>query len=116
MIAVECKHLKSDVTNLKISILNLFRSNVRHGSHVSVFIFMMKGEFDSKLQWPFKGEITVELVNHKQGGIKCVRKLVEQRDHDFLQQVTKGERGRIGWCYEEFISHSDLYKPEESIW
>ena len=33
------------------------------GTHVSVGIRMMKGEFDSHLKWPFKGEITVELVN-----------------------------------------------------
>ena len=29
-------------------------------THVGVVVCMMKGEFDSHLQWPFKGEITVE--------------------------------------------------------
>ena len=29
------------------------------GTHVSVSVYMMKGEFDSHLKWPFKGEITV---------------------------------------------------------
>ena len=38
------------------------------GTHVSVGVYMMKGEFDSHLKWPFKGEITVELVNQKEGG------------------------------------------------
>ena len=29
------------------------------GTHVGLAIHMMKGEFDSHLKWPFKGEITV---------------------------------------------------------
>ena len=41
------------------------------GTHVGVAVNMMMGEFDSHLKWPFKGEITVELVNQKEGGEKC---------------------------------------------
>ena len=44
----------------------------RYGSgkntHISVFVVMMKGDYDFHLQWPFKGEITVELVSQKEGG------------------------------------------------
>ena len=35
-------------------------------THVSVGVYMMKGEFDSHLKWLFKGEITVRLVNQKE--------------------------------------------------
>ena len=32
-------------------------------THVSVFTFLMRGEFDSHLKWPFRGTITIQLVN-----------------------------------------------------
>ena len=52
------------------------------GTHVSVAVSMMKGEFDSHLKWPFKGEITVELVNQKEKGEKCEGKPVHYTDSD----------------------------------
>lgn len=33
------------------------------GSHLSVFIHMMKGPNDRILMWPFKGKFTVTLLN-----------------------------------------------------
>ena len=87
------------------------------GTHVSVGIRMMKGEFDSHLKWPFKGEITVELVNQKEGGKNHERKPVEHTGSEkrdaYFQRVTEGERAERGWGFAEFISHADLYKPEK---
>ena len=87
------------------------------GTHVSVHVYVMKGEFDSHLKWPFKGEITVELVNQKEGGEKCERKPVEHTDDQdvdkYFQRVNEGDRSGKGWGLPNFISHSDLYKPEE---
>ena len=87
------------------------------GTHVSVYIYMMKGEFDSHLKWPFRGEITVELVNQKEGGKKYERKPVEHTDSEerdsYFQRVTEGERAEEGWGSEQFISHANLYKPEK---
>ena len=87
------------------------------GTHVSVGVYMMKGEFDSHLKWPFKGEITVELVNQKEGGKKCEGKPITHESHerssDVFQRVMEGERAKSGWGLREFISHSDLYKPED---
>ena len=90
-----------------------------YGTHVGVFVHMMKGEFDSHLKWPFKGEITVELVNQKEGGENCERQPVghsdpdDNDDYDVFQRVTEGEREETGWGLADFISHSDLYKPED---
>ena len=83
------------------------------GTHVGVNVFMMKGEFDSHLKWPFKGEITVELVNQKDGGENYEEKPVEHTDSEaHFQRVTEGERAG-GWGLPQFISHTDLYKPEK---
>ena len=87
------------------------------GTHVSLAVYMMKGEFDSHLKWPFRGEITVELVNQKEGGGNYVRKSIILNDPDesngCFQRVTDGDGAREGRGFSQFIAHSDLYKPEE---
>ena len=87
------------------------------GTRVGLCVNMMKGVFDSHLKWPFKGEITVELVNQKDGGENHVKKPLNHNDPDdrneYFQRVTDGDRAKEGWGYPTFIAHSDLYKPEE---
>ena len=34
-----------------------------NGTHVSLYTCMLKGEYDDKLSWPFRGEIAVELLS-----------------------------------------------------
>lgn len=38
-----------------------------YGTHLSVFIYIIKGEYDHKLKWPFVGEVTLTLVDQKLG-------------------------------------------------
>ena len=87
------------------------------GTHVGVSVFMMKGEFDSYLKWPFRGKITVELVNQKDGGVNYERMqdcVILQDEHDkVFQPVTEGERANRGRGKSQLISHMELYKPEE---
>ena len=33
------------------------------GTHLSVYVHLMKGEYDDTLSWPFNGTITVQLLN-----------------------------------------------------
>ena len=66
-----------------------------NGTHVGLFVFMMRGDFDSHLMWPFKGEITVELVNQKEGGKSYASqpiKLNPDESNDCFQRVTDGDR------------------------
>ncbi len=36
------------------------------GTHVSCFIYLMRGDFDNHLTWPFRGEFTVQLLNQRE--------------------------------------------------
>ena len=38
-------------------------ANFGESTHVSVYTCLMRGEFDSHLKWPFRGTITIQLVN-----------------------------------------------------
>ena len=33
------------------------------GTHITVGTCLMRGEFDSQLKWPFRGTVTIQLVN-----------------------------------------------------
>ena len=35
------------------------------GTHVSLFIHIMKGESDSQLKWPFRGSVVIEMLNQQ---------------------------------------------------
>ena len=85
------------------------------GTHVGVAIYMMKGEFDDNLQWPFKGDVRVRLINQREGGDDVEEEILSENCEyeDTLCHVLEGNRGKLGVGLDKFISHSDLYKPEE---
>ena len=74
------------------------------GTHVSVFAYLMRGENDDHLPWPFTGTVTVELLNQ-----------LEDKNHHFLrmrfpasQRVTDGERALTGYGRPCYSPHSSL--------
>ena len=76
------------------------------GTHVSVFTCLMRGEFDSHLKWPFRGTVTIQVVNQ-----------LEDKDHhtdSYIYadgtpnaRVADGERF-IGCGLVKFLLHSKL--------
>lgn len=83
-------------------------------THVSVYMYMMRGEFDESLQWPFKGVVKLQLINQRKGGNHFETNLIDEEDSNSkaLLRVLEGERSTIGRGQQKFISHSNLYKPE----
>ena len=82
------------------------------GTHVSVYVYLMRGEHDDKLTWPFRGDITIQLVNQNEDQ-DHVKKIVHFTDEnvaadDISGRVTSGERAKIGWGFATFISHPTL--------
>ena len=60
------------------------------GTHVSVYTYLMRGQFDSRLKWPFCGTVTIQLVNQledKEHRIRNIRCTVSTS----ATQVTVGE-------------------------
>ena len=85
------------------------------GTHVGMSVYMMRGEFDDHLQWPFKGVVKVQLINQREGGDQVEEEVVSEgaKCESVLCRVLEGDRAKSGWGLSKFISHSDLYKPEE---
>ena len=78
-------------------------------THVSVFTCLVCGEFDSHLKWPFRGIVTIQLVNQ-----------LEDKEHhtvsydyndatpDLYATQVDEERSECGWGSPEFLPHSEL--------
>ena len=75
------------------------------GTHVSTYFHMMRGDNDSKLQWPFRGRITFHIVNHD--GPLCFHKTLIVEEIPF-QQVLNAELSREGKGLARCIPHSLL--------
>ena len=83
-------------------------------THVSVRLFLMKGVYDVQLKWPFKGDITIQLMNWREdkGHVECIIPFDNNTRLTSSQHVSEGERAPTGWGYHTFISHADLdYNP-----
>ena len=38
------------------------------GTHISIFVCLMRGDHDNNLKWPFEGDIIIELLNWNENG------------------------------------------------
>ena len=86
------------------------------GNSISMQILLMTGDNDDNLKWPFKGTITVSLLNQLEDGQHHTRQLWSP-DDDISDGTSEGVRGRdraLGKRQSQFISHHDLdYKVDE---
>ena len=87
------------------------------GTHVSVFVYLMRGEYDSRLVWPFRGDITIQLVNHSNDDDHR-EKTVPFSDaavaYGSANRVTTGERATKGRGIPQFISHTEVESSTET--
>ena len=80
------------------------------GTHVSVYVSFMRGEFDDFLKWPFCGVISIRLLDQIQGERHATRTVPynDSQDDRVSGRVTKGEKGNKGRGHAKFIAHSEL--------
>ena len=88
------------------------------GTHVSVFVYLMRGDNDDNLKWPFKGTIKVSLLNQLEDGQHHTEQVWSPSSNvpeDTSGRVTEGERARFGWGLHQFIRQQDLiYKVDQN--
>ena len=71
-----------------------------HGTHVSVFAYLLEGAYDAGLSWPFMGAVTFTLLNQ----------LADDSHHSMTLEYETKYNANVGskWGYSQFISHSGL--------
>ena len=69
----------------------------------------MQGPFDDGLTWPFRGDVTVHIVN------KAGKKSHEEKIIPYTDQTSDKAAGRVmdkerstGWGFSQFLPHSSL--------
>ena len=79
------------------------------GTHVSYYICLMSGEYDDILEWPFQGEVTVELLNQLEdkNHYKYTIGFNESTLQECKERVVGEQYGR-GLGFPQFISHPQL--------
>lgn len=71
--------------------------------HVSVYVSILRGEYDDDLQWPFNGKITVQAYNRAVKKWSADHTIVVRgvcRSREFLAESTVG-------C-NKYLSHTEL--------
>ena len=78
-------------------------------THLSVFAALMSGEHDEHLEWPFEGDVIVELLNWKDNTSHTEHLIDFSGGNSRFSsvRVTNKDIGD-GWGAHQFISHSSL--------
>lgn len=86
------------------------------GSHLSVFLYMVRGEYDDDLDWPFLGNVTIHLLNQR-GDRQHYQKVIrftEDTPPGVCNRVIDKEMAKEGNGPTQFIAHGDLsYNPDK---
>ncbi len=79
-------------------------------TYISAYIYRMKGENDDSLIWPFRGQVTFELLNQLQDSEHYIRTVPFDFhcSNEFNGRVLKGERSSQGWGINRFLPHRSL--------
>ena len=87
--------------------------SVRASGNLSVFVRLVRGEFDRQLDWPFNANITIKLKNHGRGR-NWGRKITFRNGH----RVTKGTIARGGRGDTNFITiyENSSFIKDDTLW
>ena len=80
------------------------------GTHVSVFIYFACGKCDDQLRWPFRGDITIQLLNQRrdEGHLMSTIKFRNAVSDAYAGRVIGQSRAARGWGYHKFVAHAEL--------
>ena len=87
------------------------RLSVRASGNLSVFVCLMRGEFDDQLDWPFNANITIKLKNHGRRGRNWGRKITFRNGH----RVTRGTVAHGDTNFITLYKNSSFVK-DDTLW
>jgi hypothetical protein len=85
------------------------------GTHLSVFLYLVRGEYDDELEWPFRASVAIHLLNQR-GDRKHYQKVIRFTDETppaVCNRVIDTEMAKEGNGPTQFISHGDLSYNQE---
>ena len=73
------------------------------GKQVALFVHMMQGDYDSILEWPFRGRIKLSILDQTDGAENrhhITKIVITPNNLSFQRPITS--RNPVGYGYEEF--------------
>ena len=88
-------------------------SDVR-GTHLSCYVYLMKGCNDEQLEWPFRGTVHISLLNQLQDDHHHSEKITfhSSENKNYNTQVKRGCLGVTGLGRSKFVSQSELGRSD----
>ena len=82
------------------------------GTHLSVYLYLMKGPHDDELTWPLRGKFEIKLLNQISDSEHHSGTLIFGDDAPDIAagRVTEGYQSKTGWGSPQYISNEDLDK------
>ena len=89
--------------------VNLYGVDSGAGTHVSMFIHLMQGDFDSLVEWPFRGRIVLTVIDQSEAEQHHISETLIPGPglQAFLRPHTL--RNRQGYGYVDMVSHQTLW-------
>lgn len=77
------------------------------GSHLSVFVNLMRGEYDDNLSWPFRGNITVTVVTEGED-FEEILNFTNKAPAAAARRVTDRDMNRLGQGRSRFVDLDEV--------
>ena len=79
------------------------------GTHISMFVCLMKGDDDDQLQWPFEHRVTYGMINWKRDEHHVIKTTnFKIAPKQCKERVTSKKSAEMTWGYSKFLPHSSL--------
>jgi len=78
------------------------------GTHMSVFLFLMKGPHDDELTWPLRGSFEIMQISDYEHYSATVSFDGDHSGEATGRVITDDDRAEMGWGCPKFISHEEL--------
>ncbi len=87
--------------------LHIYPNGLPSGArtHMALLVYIMRGEFDDTLQWPFTGRVTIDMCNNKS------QQWTQVKVVDFKESPTKRERNHLTsgvWGYQQVLPQDQV--------
>ena len=83
------------------------------GSHISLFTQLMQGPFDEDLKWPFRGHVTIQIVNQENDDQHHQMTIPYTNDTGYVACRVTDETKAVEFGFAEFFPHSELHYNSE---
>ncbi len=98
-----CPAFYNELGGYKMALeISAFGEGAGKGTHVSVYVRILRGEYDDHIQWPLKASVTIQLISQ-----------LNEDHYEMTTPVYEWTRVRegvvgVGWGWDRFIPHANL--------